>query len=207
MMPKMKCITVQQANAYLNHIDMEIGDWNQIADTTGFQQDKSFWINYRAPDNSHELLKFSQHVAGWLPIGDWKIFQIDNSSVWIDPVQTSLISGLLFGMENVSWLAKNRTFLFEFGKDENTDSSTELLISNLIFTFLLFECHGYVVSSNSNVGQRLGIQDGFVYFSSKEKNLSGAENLLKNFERHPLKAPQWVLDIIAKRQEQALKKI
>lgn len=200
----MKCLTAQQANEYLNSIGMKIGDWNRITDIAGRQHGKPNWINYRAPKDGLGLLNFSHHVAGWLSKGDWKIFQIDHSTGWMDPVQASLFGGLLFGSGDMPDLVENRTFLFEFGENKTTDENTELLISNLIFVFLLFESHGYVVSSNSNAGQLLGIQDGFVYFFSKEKNISGAEVLLKNFERNPLAPPQWIIEIFAERQEHAL---
>lgn len=198
----MKCLTIQEANAYLNSIGMEIGNWNQITDIAGRQLSKSNWINYRAPKDG--LLNFSHHVAGWLPKGNWKIFQIDHSTGWMDPVQVSLFGGLLFGADNIPDLnqIENSTFLFEFGKNKTADENTELLISNLIFVFLLFESHGYVVSSNSSAGQLLGLQDGFVYFSSREKNISRAEVLLKNFKRNPSALPQWGMEIFAERQEQ-----
>lgn len=201
----MKCLTIQEANTYLNSIGMEIGDWYRITDIPGRQFGKPKWINYQAPKEG--LLNFSHHVAGWLPKGDWKIFQIDHSTGWMDPVQASLFGGLLFGADDIPDLnqIENSTFLFEFGKNKTADENTELLISNLIYVFLLFESHGYVVSSNSSAGQRLGIQDGFVYFSSREKNISGAEGLIKNFERDSLELPKWVMEIFAERQEQALK--
>jgi len=193
----MKRLTMQQANAYLRDIGMEVGTWNQIADR---QANKPKWINYRAPRDA--LLNFSHHVAAWLPKGDWKIFQIDNSTGWMDPVQVSLFGGLLFGTEEVPDFIEDRTFLFEFGKKKTGDENSELLISNLIFIFLLFESHGYVVSSNSNRGQLLGVQDGFIYFASRdEKDIDSAECLLRNFERDPLASPSWVSEIFVERQE------
>jgi hypothetical protein len=196
----MKLLTLQEANQYLGGIGMEIGDWNQITDIASRQLGKCHWKNYCAPKD--RLLNFSQHVAGWLPKGDWKIFQIDNSTGWMDPVQVSLFGGLLFGADNIPDLNQtdNRTFLFEFGKNGNVDKDTELLIANLIYVFLLFESHGYVVSSNSNLGQRLGIQDGVVCFSLGNKNMPEVEALLDNFERNPLTLPQWVSEICAERQ-------
>lgn len=192
---QMKCLEVQEANGYLGHIGMEIGNWGQVTDIAGEQHRARYWINYCAP--KEVLLNFSHHVSGWLPSGNWKIFQIDNSTGWIDPVQLSLFAGLLFGADNIPDLNKldNRTFLFEFGKNVDANSNTELLISNLIFVFLLFESHGYVVSSNSNAGEVLGVQDGFIYFSSWDKNISGAKKVLQDFERDPSAPPQWIIEI------------
>lgn len=195
----MKCITTQEANVFLRNIGMEIGNWNQVTDIATHKHGKPNWINYRAPRN--ELLNFSHHVAGWLPKGEWKIFQIDNATGWIDPVQWSLFGGLLFGAGDIPDVAENRTFLFEFGKSKSADEKTELLISNLIYVFLLFESHGYVVSSGSSAGQLLGIQDGFVYLSSREHDISGAESLLKNFESKPLESPRWITEILVESQK------
>lgn len=203
--PKMKRLTIQETDALLCRIGMRIGDWNRIADLNNAEKDKRARTSYRAPRGSNELHNFSLHVAGWLPKGDWKIFQIDNSTS-LDPVQASLFGRLLFGSENVPDfnLVANRTFLFEFGTDESANENTELLISNLIHVFLLFECHGYVVSSGSRSGQLLGIQDGFAYFDSKDAEISGAKSLLKGFERSPLIAPQWIMDIVSKWQERSI---
>lgn len=204
----MKCLTTQEANDYLNEVGLRVDDWNRIIDVEqhNHHDRRLHCINYRAPKEA--LLSFCHHAAGWLPKGNWKIFQIDNSTGWLDPVQLSLFSGLLFGGEKIRDLnsLESRTFLFEFGKGREDDENTELLLANLMYVFLLFESHGYLVSSGSSTGQRLGIQDGFVYFLSRDPNLSSAEGLLEKFERNPLSAPQWVFDIIAKRQTRDLVK-
>lgn len=124
----------------------------------------------------------------------------------MDPVQASLFAGLLFGGENIESLDRieNMTFLFEFNGDKEENANKELLISNLIYVFLLFESHGYVVSSNSKEGQLLGIQDGFVYFSSLDRNIFGAKALLANFEGNPLMLPQWLMDVFVRRQENSI---
>jgi hypothetical protein len=193
---KMKALSTQEANAYLAHIGMRIGDWNQIADIGGPQASESSWVNYPAPENSNELLSFSQHAAGWPPKGEWKMLQIDNSTC-LDAVQENFIGRLLFGPEYVGRLNDSRNFLFEFGKSWTDDRNTELLISDLVFSFLLFEAHGYFVSSNSNDGARLGIQDGFAYFSARDKDIHGTNTLLENFARNPLMSPRWIIEIIA----------
>jgi len=197
----MKCLTVDEANAYLSEVGMKVGEWNQIVDI-GSQSKKSDWLNYRAPKD--QLLKFSQHVAGWLPEGSWKMLQIDHSTGWIDPVQASLLGGLLFGAEALRDMnsTENRNFFFEFGKERYFDDNQELLISNLIYVLLLFESHAYVVSSKGTAGQRLGIQDGYVYFSSRDRSdILKAEALIKKFENNPSASPKWVSEIVAAHQE------
>lgn len=202
----MKNLNSDEANEYLKGIGMRIGDWNEIT----YPKNDSYkieTINYQAPRSAAELLCFSQHVAGWLPRGDWKIFQIDNSTGWMDPVELSLFGGLLVGGENFIDFnrALNNTLLFEFGKSVTDDENTELLIVNLIFVFLLFELHGYVVSSNSPDGQLLGVQDGFIYFMSGEKSLFEAENIIKNYEACSTTSPEWVQKILTSRQEEILR--
>ncbi len=200
----MKCLTTQDANEYLARIGMRIGNWNQITDADSAQKSESSWVNYASPRDSHGLFNFAQHVAGWLPKGEWKIFQIDNST-YLDDVQTNFVEHFLSRSERTVNLNADRTFLFEFGKSQSDDKNTEILISNLIYAFLLFECHAYFVSSNSCVGECLAIQDGYAYFSARDKDVCGAESLLRNFEQQPLASPQWIVEIISEGQEQALR--
>lgn len=177
---------------------MEVGNWNQLTDFANLQT-QSASIKYQAPQKSIELFCFSRHVAGWLPRGDWKIFQIDNSTS-LDLDQRSMFNRLLFG-SGTPTPSDPKTLLFRFASDRTTNRNTELLIANLVYLFLLFECHAYIVSSNSHAGQRLGIQDGFVYFSARNEYLSGAKILLRIFERDPLMSPDWVREIIAEGQQ------
>lgn len=193
-------LTADEANQRLRQVAMEIGAWKQITDIPGRQLGKRDWKNYQAPKNA--LLNFSHHVFAWLPAGHWKIVQVDNSTGWIDPVQNSLLGGLLYGSDETPDLNRigDRCFLFEFGGNKNANENTDLLIANLIFLFLFFELHAYVVSSGSNAGELLGIQDGFVYFSSREKSLSEADVLINNFAQNPTEAPQWIKRILAGRE-------
>ncbi len=191
----MKSLSKQEADRYLALINMRIGEWNQIVGNEASRVTDDSWITYRAPRDSQTLLSFSQHVAGWVPKGVWKILQIDNSTS-LDAVQENFLGRLLFGPAHVSGLDGCKTFLFEFGMNQEEDRNAELIISDLIFAFLLFECHGYLVSSGCGDGSCLGIQDGFVYFSTGEKNVHGVHLLLENFERNPLDSPPWIVEII-----------
>jgi hypothetical protein len=166
----MKCLTIEEAKAYLSHIGINIGNWNQMTEIAS-DQSSACWINYQAPKNSQELLNFAQLVAGWLPKGDWKIFQIDNSGV-LDAAQADFFGRLLFGSEKVPSFIDKRTFLFEFGNDSNANKNTELLIANLIYLFLLFESHGYVVSSNRDAVNILQSKTASFIFIQMKKRLS-----------------------------------
>ncbi|MES2740069.1 MAG: hypothetical protein V4754_19490 [Pseudomonadota bacterium] len=195
----MRYLKPQDANKYLVHIGMHIGSWNQITDIDTKKNSEENWINYAAPSNATELFNFSQHVAGWLPKGEWKILQIDNSNN-LDFVQIKFIENLLSSSDRTINLDTEKTFFFEFGKSINDNNNIDLLISNLIYAFLLFEGHAYFVSSSSCAGERLAIQDGYAYFSSKDKDACGAKNLLRNFSKKPLASPQWIVNIISDEQ-------
>ena len=118
--------------------------------------------------------------------------QLDNSNAF-DAVQSCLFERYLCGTQHKIDFADQRSFLFDSKADKE---SSDLLISQLIFLLLLFEGHGYVVSSASQNGECLAIQDGFVYFSSNKLKVSDAKDLIKCFERDPLMAPQWIIKII-----------
>jgi hypothetical protein len=193
----MKFLTVKEANVYLAEAGFNIGYWNRIYD---IKTEDNFWVNYR-PDKS-QLLEFSYHAAAWLPGGIWKVFQIDFSTGWISPLQESLLLGLFYNKHAFPVNEENTTtFLFEFGQDDFSDQNEELIVSNLIFNFLLFESHGYLVSSGSTNGQILSIQDGVVVFISRnQSDINYANDLIHNFEQNPLYYPSWVTSINISRQ-------
>jgi hypothetical protein len=191
------CLTNSQANKHLEKIGMKIGEWNQI--TTPDVKELNY-LNYKAPSSAKELENFASHVAGWLASGTWKMFQIDNSS-YLDATQAYTFSRLLFGTDEPINFVENGTFLFEFNKEKYLDRYTEVLISNLIHLFLLYECHGQIVTLDSLSRQILSIQDGFIYFISDADGLLKAKTLMENFESNPLSAPHWVVDFIIDTQE------
>lgn len=177
---------------------MQLGGWGNIGHEMGTAGVR--WTKFLAPERN--LLVFSQHVAGWLSRGAWKLLQIDSSTGWMDPVQTGLFGGLLFGGEHSSALDQRpeRAFLFEFDQAKRRNDDIELLIANLIFVLLLFGLHGYVVSSDDESGRILGIQDGFAYFGTREEECD-ISALASMFEAETVSPPQWVADIISERQE------
>jgi hypothetical protein len=190
----MKCLEFKGAKDYLNQIGMEIGAWNQISDVADSNQDSLSWVRYRAPERSRELYVFAQYVAGWLPRGSWKIFQIDNSTSF-DVSEAHLFCHMV-GIEDYIKFKEDmnfRTFLFESGDDDFLDIASEFMIADLIYLFLLFQCHGYVVSSGSFGGERIGVQDGFAYFSTRVGGVSHVERSINDFYRNPLMSPQWVM--------------
>lgn len=187
----MKFLNKDDANVWLGGIGMELSDWNGIAVQNGYRDRGSDFIRYRAPRDAASLYCFSQHAAGWLPIGKWKIFQIDNSTS-LARDEAFLLARLLCGIAESPDFSKDRTFMFNFGSDGDSDLKSELAVANLVYLFLLFECHGYVVSSASANGEILGIQDGYVYFISNDVKNSGARELIDGFEKNPTRSPKWI---------------
>jgi len=186
----MKTLTIEEANIYLAEIGFEIGYWNRVRLKNDATRNNLFSIEYTAPKNGLELLNFSQHVAGWLPRGKWKLFNFDNSTV-LDVADrdfvNKFVNGNLRRIEN-----EYQPLLFEFGNNMSNNVANELSISNLIFGALLLECHGYLVSSDNQFSQFISIQDGSVEFLSSSENICDANKLLENFARHPLRQPEWI---------------
>lgn len=195
----MGILKLEEANICLNSIGMEIDEWNRIKDISGSQ---IYTLNYPAPKIARELVCFSQQIAGWLPKGDWKILQIEDAS-YFDSAEAFLFDKLIDSYNEFNLDERNiSTILYEFGNDINATHNTELQIAYLIFAFLLFQQHCTFASSNSCFGERLGIQDGFVYFYTRnEKLLTETKSLLNDFERNPLTAPPWILEIIIQGQK------
>lgn len=191
----MRWLSSQDADSYLDAVGMKLDSWNRLVYVDVAPDTEPYWRNYQAPKDTHSLFTFALHVAGWLPRGPWKILQIDNSSSF-GVVQASTISRLLPGLVSpFTTTIQNSTCLFEFDGQELTDGDTELLIANVIYLFLLFEGHGYLVSANSKSRECLSIQDGFVYFSAGEESVAGAETLIRNFEATPLALPKWATEM------------
>jgi len=192
----MRCLGGNDANHWLSGIGLRLDNWNRIEDPNRRLGQNDYFIKYRAPRDAIDLYCFSQHVAGWLPRSDWNLFQIDNATALV-PDEAFLISCLLCGIAEARDLSANRTFVFEFCNNNDSDVKTALVIANLIYVFLLFECHGYVVSSASTNGEILAVQDGFVYFLSRDPSIAGAQELIDEFEQQPLKSPKWVWQLEA----------
>lgn len=182
---------------------MKVGSWNEITDIDSRRHEMWQWVNYRAPVAAHESYVFSQHLAGWIPSGEWKILQIDNSTS-LDPVQNALISSLLFGAREVANLLERRSLLFEFTGDATLDTRSELLICNLIFAFLLFEAHVQIISSFDQGERYLSLQDGFAYLFARDIKKSNAEAVFKAFTDRPGVSPPWIQEIVSREQERAL---
>lgn len=184
----MKLLTNAEANSYLAPLGMKIGNWNEVSNRSVEQIDQ--WTNYKAPLASRELLNFCYRVASWLPRSDWKLIQIDNST-YLDPAQKLVLSTLLSAKNHDSF-GEPGSYLLEFEKDDLDANSLEIILAHVIYFIIVFEAHCYIVASRGNQQQRLGIQDGFIYFVSAASDFSGAAEILKGYEQEPEKLPDWV---------------
>jgi len=181
-------ISDQAANALLAKVGMTIGDWHDINIIHGERTSLPV-VSFKAPKHASELFCFAQHIAGWIPKGDWKILVTDCSNS-LSRDESLLVSQGAVGHDLGG--AFNR--FFRFGLDEDQSFEIDVMIANIIFLFLLFEGHAYLTSSSSKMFQILGIQDGYAYLYAKDLQLSRAEELLKNFEYNPRSVPKWVSD-------------
>lgn len=195
----MKNLSTEDANQILAAVGMAIGNWNEIVDSK-IPTSEMKWINHQAPSASRELFCFSRHVAGWLPNGEWKLLQLDNSNCF-DANKESLLTQLLFGANSLQSRTQSRSFLIDRSSRDAPDVN-DLVVANLIHALLLIEGFGYFVSSGGDQGQRLGVQDGVIYFVARnQKCIEDAKALLKEFENDPTSLPSWVTDLIAAGQE------
>lgn len=190
----MKILSMADANLYLAKIEMVIGRWNEIAEFHETTNTKKSWINIAAPDNCHELLTFSQYLFTWIPKGAWILLQIDNSTT-LDFVQSAFVQQLLSGSQHNIDFDLHRSFLFEYEDCGDTNNNISLLITNIIYLFLLFNAHVTFASENSLNGERLSLQDGFAYLISRNDNNQAAQKLLSQFKLDPQGSPDWIIKI------------
>ena len=178
----MRVLNAQEAGSYLDTVGMKIDGWNRLCDASGREHSQKHRVRYQAPKGARELYNFAQDVASWLPNTGWKIFQIDNST-WTSDDEEFLVRRLLFTSTERASLPP--TLLFEV---ESGGADEELLLSSVIYLFLLFEYYGDVVSSGSRNGKHIWICDGFVYFCSFDDNdLAEAKALVTRFEKTALR--------------------
>ena len=94
----MRALTTDEAEAYLSTIGMKIGNWNQLTDIDERRHKSRKRVHRRSPEDVHKSYAFAQHIAGWVPSGNWQLLQFDNSTS-LNPVQLALAQSLFFGPE------------------------------------------------------------------------------------------------------------
>jgi len=185
---------------------MKIGKWNEITQIDKNLSDKNNSFNFKSPENSNQLYRFSLVVTEWITNGEWHILQLDNSNSFTLN-ETILLSRLISDIgEIINFnIIENSTFLFEMANDAQSRVNDKIRIAGIIYFMLLFGGHGYFLSSEDH-GDYLGIHDGFVYFIGKDEGLERARLLLTKFETRQATWPQWLMEAEVAWQEQALRK-
>ncbi|MBJ7312410.1 hypothetical protein ACFOLJ_18190 [Rugamonas sp. CCM 8940] len=196
---KVKYLTRREADVYVNSVGMAIGDWNQIS-TIDSIYGGGEWTNYSAPKDARELFNFSEHVVDWIPDCNWIILQIDNSG-GLDVVQSIFFNRLIFGSGIIKKSVGSGAILFEFEGNFYCGKESRVLISNLLALLLLFESHGYLITSKKSAGRYLSFQDGYMYFHSNKCGINDANYLLINFDKNPSGSVGWVNEILINSQE------
>jgi len=183
----LRTLAIADVKHLLASVHLNIGAWNQVSDPSGRPYAASEWINHAAPVEALSLYCFSHQILRWLEPGDWILVHTDNSTNFTYD-EIFLISRLLSEPTGGNSFAALRSVLFELS---GSGASRERLLSgDLLYTMLLFRAHCQVVSAGSVRGQHLSLQDGFVYFISKDaRDISNALDLLKQLEQTPLLRP------------------
>lgn len=185
----MKILSRSEVDTILAPLGMKIGQWNELSAIESDSQ--TAWIRQKAPTVANELYVASLWLMDWLPQGNWKLIQIDNST---SPSRDeSLLFQRLMNSSMKEWdVATQRTFVFDFDDDIATRQRFDIVISSVIFLALMSQWHIHIVSSGCSRGQRLALQDGDIYFYGNEESISAAKAVVEQTQLHPLTTPQWV---------------
>ena len=197
----MERLSNDDANHHLSKIGLCIGKNGELTYLTNGHGESNNWFNYRAPSDALKLVVLSQHVAGWIPSGSWKILKLDCSNML--RADESLVFFEKHNYDRHISELMHSAFIFVLPKDKSEAAAINLSLAHKIFLLLLYQGHGHITSSSTNnPGQILSIQDGFVYFVTKGDSghtaINEARSILECFEREPLCAPDWVLDFLSK---------
>jgi hypothetical protein len=76
----MKPLGPEEANHYLAPLGMKIGSWNRLDLLDEREASSRSYFNYRAPRDAGALYHLSAFTTAWLPHGEWRILQFDNSN-------------------------------------------------------------------------------------------------------------------------------
>ncbi|MCG8668734.1 MAG: hypothetical protein MI867_04920 [Pseudomonadales bacterium] len=181
-------LKVQEVVQLLEDMSLCIDQWGRVKDKT---KGKQLCSQYNPSREALELYCFAFHVAGWIRNDEWKLMLFDNSSLLSldEKVVFSQFSSKEF--ENI-FCVENPALLVDL--NVGSRSRSEIKVAYLIYFTLLFEAHCWIVSSACRHGQHLGIQDGFVYFISKDnEHIDSAQDLISNYETNKRKMPDWTI--------------
>ncbi len=180
-----------EANNYLKNLGMYVGDWAGIhhIDNTKVKS-----LSYCPKRDCNDWFVMSTHIASWLPNNsDWTIIQFDHSCSFGDMMHNSYLSSIL-NISDFNFISLNTRGLLL--SDIGNNSQYKFLLSKLIFLFVLFEIHGYIVNSNCKESKELiSFQDGCLYFISiAKKSQDNIQNIIDLFQKDRNKYPDWLIN-------------
>ena len=181
----MKVLTKEEANTLLKCVGIEIGNWNQ-PEYLGETFQKESVVKYFVPRNADQLYSFSYQLFSFLQESRWLVFQIDNSTSLLTH-ENFLISSLFCNYEAHMDFNIDRTIFFNLQNHNSVNFENNMVFIHLIYYFLLFEAHGYIIASNSDSNGIIALQDGCVYFICRDDlRKKSILAFIKNFEKNPL---------------------
>jgi len=193
-LPYVRVLERDEASALLDEAGYSLGQWANIAYRDQIDHDKNNWDRIRVPTkgNPARLLTFAQILIDWLPESTRYIVQFDNSS-WFSADQ-SIAFSVAIPRHDLVHINKSAAFCFEGELD-----SVRLALAYVSLFCLMFEGHCYIAPLGGHVGNYIGLQDGFAYIISKNKNdIIKFKELLETEE---LTDPQWAMDYCRKYQD------
>ncbi|NLR74284.1 hypothetical protein [Leeia aquatica] len=173
----MKPVSPPQAQALLDTVHMKIGSWGQLCDATDRPFSPDGVEVRQAPRDALALYQCMDQALQWLDVQGWALLQIDYSSHFANSEEAWSVFPLSPAKVDAGMLDHYRTFLFEACDSQATRSWYALL--DLAHKLLLFGYHFQIVAANSTHGQHLSVQDGFIYFMSRNPaSLAKVDTLL-----------------------------
>ena len=195
-----RIISQIEANALLASMNTMLDKWGRVAsgDIPGIT-----WVNFKSPENARELLVFCQTIVSWLSEGEWIVFRINDFNGFQAPEEFQLARMLLGPGASLGMEVENN-ILIEKNKN-NSIEEVKLIVSDIIYLFLLHEGYIDIVSSGAVDGEHVGVKDGFIYFYSNDQRIREAESLMRKMMENPKITPDWVLEIVEKSQNASMK--
>ncbi|MEO3430520.1 hypothetical protein AAFN88_16800 [Pelagibius sp. CAU 1746] len=173
----MRVLTQAEADSLLQPLDLKVGEWCELACLSS-----EVFPNkaYRPNPDARELYVLAGHLLDWLDPKDWVILQIDNSTAPLFD-ESKVFEELAFEPGQRWDLGNQRTFLFGIER-------AKLIL--IVFFSLVFEWHVYLTCKSADQGQRLGLQDGIVYFIGRPEMVGAAEAMVERIAENPLRLSQ-----------------
>jgi len=187
----MKKLNTEEEKTFLEKFHMSVGGWGQIIPV---QPDADLACSecYQAPQSAKALFCFSQYVASWVIGGDWKLLKTDFSNSFSADEEV-VLRHLILGSEEgaLDW---RESYISHMSSHDEARYENGLRWASLIFHFLLFEGHGYILSFHKGKIKMLGLQDGFVYFYSPSSDIGSSELIMRECFGSPEVSPSWVVE-------------